>query len=71
MNAVNHDRVCIALDHCEGLVAEGKSRVVVMIPDERQFYAPLALQLLPFLDAEEGSQFISHRSRADFVSAGF
>ena len=71
MNAINHDRVCSALDHGERLIAEGKPRVVVMIPVERQLYAPLAIQLLSFPDAEEGSQFISHRSRADFVIAGF
>ena len=55
VNAINHDRVCIALDHGERLVAEGKPRVVVMIPDKRQLYAPLAIQLLSLPDAEEGS----------------
>ena len=65
MDAVNHDWIRVALNNCKRLVGEGratsfaKSCVVVMIPDERQLYAPLSLEFRFFTTAEEFSQFIS------------
>ena len=65
VNAVDHDWIRVAFDHCERFVGErqvtsvAKSCVVVMISNERQLYAPLSLQLLSFAHDEEFSQFIS------------